>query len=94
MAPTSAIFAAALGGSVALLALPQFAVQASLFLLAAEIVPLTTPTMVADLSACGGLVLLATGFRVAGIEPFAVANMLPALVVAMPVSALWGRFAG
>jgi uncharacterized protein len=89
---TSAIFATALGFSVATLAIPQFVIQASLFLLATKILPMTTPTMIADFSACGGLIMLATGLRIAGIKPFAVANMLPALFIAMPLSALWLRF--
>jgi len=89
---TAAIFATALGYSVATLAIPQFLIQGGLFLLAARILPMTTPLMIADFSACGGLIMVATGFRIAGIKPFAVANMLPALFIAMPISALWVRF--
>jgi len=89
---TAAIFATALGYSVATLAIPQFLIQGSLFLLATRILPLTTPLMIADFSAVGGLIMVATGFRIAGIKPFAVANMLPALFLAMPISALWVRF--
>jgi hypothetical protein len=91
---TAAIFATALGYSVATLAIPQFCVQGSLFFLAVRILPLTTPAMIADFSACGGLILVATGFRIADIKNFAVANMLPALVLVMPISALWARFVG
>jgi len=89
---TAAIFATALGYTVATLAVPQFAIQASLFFLAIKILPMTTPAMIADFSACGGLIMVATGLRIAGIKPFAVANMLPALFLAMPISALWVRF--
>jgi len=89
---TAAIFATALGYSVATLAIPQFVIQGSLFLLATKILPMTTPFMIADFSACGGLIMVATGFRIAGIKPFSVANMLPALFIAMPISALWVRF--
>ena len=89
---TAAIFATALGFTVATLAIPQFLIQGSLFLLATKILPMTTPFMIADFSACGGLIMVATGFRIAGIKPFAVANMLPALFLAMPLSALWLRF--
>jgi uncharacterized membrane protein YqgA involved in biofilm formation len=89
---TAAIFATALGYSVATLAVPQFAIQASLFLLATKLLPHTTPMMIADFSACGGLIMVATGFRIAGIKPFAVANMLPALFLAMPISAAWAHY--
>jgi uncharacterized membrane protein YqgA involved in biofilm formation len=56
-----------------------------------KILPLTTPFMIADFSACGGFIMVPTGFRIAGIRSFAVANMLPALVLVMPMSALWLR---
>lgn len=40
-------------------------------------------------TAAGGFVMLAAGFRIAGIKSFPVANMLPALILVMPVSYLW-----
>jgi uncharacterized protein len=88
---TAAIFATGLGMSVATLCIPQFVIQAALFLLATKLLPLTTPHLVADFSAVGGLIMLATGFRIAGIKSFAVANMLPALFIAMPITAMWIR---
>ncbi len=33
--------------------------------------------------------LLATGFTIMGVKPFRVANMIPVMVFAIPVSALW-----
>ncbi len=45
--------------------------------------------MMADFSAVGGLLLLATGLRICGIKMFPVVNMLPALLLAMPLSAAW-----
>jgi uncharacterized protein len=36
---------------------------------------------------------LATGFRICGIKIFPVANFLPALVLAMPISYLWTMYA-
>ncbi len=91
---TSAIFAASLGLSVASLALPQLGVQAALYFAAAAIMPLTTPDMIADFSASGGLVLLATGLRICEIRSFAVANLIPSMFLVMPISALWTRFMG
>ncbi|RXY82515.1 hypothetical protein DD571_32895, partial [Klebsiella pneumoniae] len=54
--------------------------------------PLTTLVMLADFSAVGGMLLGATGLRFCGIKMFAVVNMLPALVLAMPFSAAWTLF--
>ncbi|EQA7150239.1 DUF554 family protein, partial [Escherichia coli] len=39
--------------------------------------------------AVGGLLLMATGLRICGIKMFPVVNMLPALLLAMPLSAAW-----
>jgi uncharacterized membrane protein YqgA involved in biofilm formation len=90
---TAAIFATALGYAVAMICIPQFAIQMSLALGATFLMPLTTPVMIADFSAVGGLIMLATGFRICGIKIFPVANFLPALVLAMPISYLWTMYA-
>jgi len=91
---TAGIFATALGYSVGTLAIPQLIIQVGLFLLASRLLPLITPGMVGDFSACGGLIMVATGFRMAGIKHFHTANMVPALFIAMPISALWARMMG
>lgn len=91
---TAPIFASTMGLSVALLALPQLAVQAALYLGATMILPLTTPDMLADFSACGGLIMFATGFRICGIKQFPVASMIPALLLVMPLSWLWAQCLG
>jgi uncharacterized membrane protein YqgA involved in biofilm formation len=89
---TSAIFAARAGIAIAAIAVPQLMIQLSLGALAGTLLPLTTPGMIADFSAVGGLVMIATGFRICGIAKIPVANLLPAMALAMPVSALWTRF--
>ncbi|ASK28433.1 hypothetical protein BG910_03435 [Neisseria chenwenguii] len=86
---TAAIFAISLGVMVAFIAVPQMLVQCTLFFLASLVIPLATPEMRADFAACGGLIMLATGLRIMGIKPFPVANMLPALVLVMPLSHFW-----
>lgn len=89
---TAAIFAITLGIMVAFIAIPQTLAQLCLFFMAAMIVPLTTPEMRADFSALGGLMMLMTGFRIMGIKSFPVANMLPGLILVMPVSYLWAAY--
>ena len=56
------------------------------------IVPLTTPEMRADFAAAGGLIMLATGFRITSMKSFPVANMLPSLLLIMPISYLWATY--
>ncbi|MHC1480232.1 DUF554 domain-containing protein [Frateuria aurantia] len=87
--PTAAIFATGLGYAVAIICVPQFAILFTLALLAKQIAPLTTPLMNANFAAVGGVLMFATGFRICGITRFPVANMLPALLLAMPVTAFW-----
>ena len=89
---TAGIFAITLGYAVSAIAVPQLAIQLSLFFLATLIVPLTTPEMRADFAAAGGLIMLATGFRITGLKSFPVANMLPSLLLIMPISYLWATY--
>ena len=91
---TALIFAAELGSLVALIALPQIAIQAALFYGAFLLVPILTPAMQADFSACGGMIMLATGLRICGIKIFPIVNMLPSLLLIMPITALWLRLIG
>ena len=89
---TAVIFACQLGKATAFIGAPQFAVLFSLFCLAKVIVPLTTDVMIADFKACGGFILVATGLRMLKVYPFPIADMLPAMVLVMPVSFLWTTY--
>lgn len=86
---TALIFACTLGIVVSLIAVPQFIIFMALYLLAGVIYPLCTPAMINDFKACGGILLLATGFRMIKVKNFPVADMIPAMVLALPVSYLW-----
>ncbi|MDK1195808.1 DUF554 domain-containing protein [Cronobacter dublinensis] len=89
---TATIFATTLGAAVAAISVPMLIIQLALAASAVFILPLTTPAMMGDFTATGGLLLLATGLRICGIKMFAVVNMLPALLLSMPLSALWRHF--
>ena len=86
---TAMIFASSIGFCVSLLSIPMFISFALVYALAGVIAPYTTPEMFRDFSGCGGLLVLATGFRIAEIRMFPVADMLPALALVMPFSYLW-----
>ena len=75
-----------------LVSVPQAAVFFALFFAAKAIYPLTTPTMIGDFKACGGFLLIATGCRIAKMQDFPVADMIPAMVLVMPLSALWTNY--
>lgn len=89
---TAAIFASTLGLVVSLIAIPQFIIFTALFLLAKVIIPLTTPAMIADFKACGGFLMIATGFRIIKVKMFPTADMIPAMILVMPLSWLWTNF--
>ena len=59
------------------------------FCMAGVIFPMTTPTMVNDFKACGGLIIFATGFRMIKVKNFPVADMIPSMILVMPFSWLW-----
>ena len=90
--PTALIFACTLGGVVSLIAVPQLVIFSALFLLARIIYPLCSPAMINDFKACGGILLLATGFRMIKVKDFPVADMIPAMILVMPVSSFWVSF--
>ncbi len=86
---TAMIFACSLGIITSLVAVPQAVIFLLLFFGAKLIFPLTTPAMVNDFKACGGLILLATGFRIMKIKDFPIADMIPAMILVWPVSYAW-----
>lgn len=56
------------------------------------IFPLTTPEMIEDFKACGGILMLATGFRMIKVKMFPTADMIPAMILVMPVSYVWMEY--
>lgn len=88
---SAAIFSCSIGSIVALVAVPQCGIFLLLFLLAKFIFPITSPTIIADFKACGGIIMIATGLRMAGICAFPIADLIPAMALVMPLSGLWSR---
>ncbi|MDL2216738.1 DUF554 domain-containing protein [Desulfovibrio sp. OttesenSCG-928-M14] len=86
------IFGAAMGIQVSFIAVPQFLILAGLYWSAGAVMSLVSPTMLQDFTSCGGIVFLATGLRLCGIKIFPVINMLPALVIVLPLSYLWTAY--
>lgn len=89
---TAAIFACNLGYVVSMIAVPQFIIFFILFLLAKIIFPMTTPDMILDFKACGGFLMLATGFRMVKLKEFPTADMIPAMILVMPFSWIWVNY--
>ena len=89
---TALIFACTLGLVTSLIAVPQCLIFLLLFFLARLLFPLTTPTMINDFKACGGVILLATGFRIMKVKDFPIADMIPAMILIWPISWRWTNY--
>lgn len=87
--PTALVFGCTLGMVASLIAIPQAVIFFLLYYCAGLIFPLTTPDMINDFKAAGGIIMLATGFRMVKLKMFPTADMIPTMVLAMPVSWLW-----
>jgi uncharacterized protein len=87
----SIAFASALGVGVAFAALTVLVVQMPLTLLGGQLSGLLRPEIVSEMTATGGLLILAIGFLLLDIKRLPVANLLPSLAVVILLTA--GRLA-
>ncbi len=87
--PVALAFASVLGIGVAFAALPMLVWQGGLTLAAAAVGGQVTDTMVAAIGAVGGFLVVGIGLRLLELRMVRVANLLPALVIAPLVVALW-----
>ena len=90
------VFGTLFGLSVSLIAIPQFAILAPAPIFRRLPSPryMTRRDNFSDFTACGGVIFVATGLRMCGIKIFPVINMLPSMLIIMPLSALWARYVG
>ena len=89
---TALVFACVLGTVTCVIAIPQFVIFMILFVLAGAIYPLCSEAMIGDFKACGGVLLIATSFRMMKVKEFPIADMIPAMVLVMPLSYLWTTY--
>ncbi|AOM81419.1 DUF554 domain-containing protein [Salisediminibacterium beveridgei] len=84
---SSIVFAAAMGIGVMFSAIPVVLYQGSIALLATWIIRMIPEQlldlMIAEITAVGGVMIMAIGLNLLGIEKIRVANLLPALVIAI-----------
>ena len=89
---TAAIFACELKQTTALIAIPQLIIMLLLFFSARLILPLTNEVMIADFKACGGILLVATALTILKVKPFPLVDLIPAMILVMPISYLWTTY--
>lgn len=76
---TSLLFASTLGIGVIFSAIPVFLYQGTITLLASRVADLLTPEVINEMSAVGGILIMAIGINVLGLKKIKVGNMLPAI---------------
>lgn len=83
---TSVVLASTVGIGVLGSALPVLLYQGAIALAGARLSALLTPSMVTELTACGGMIIVALGLNMLGVANLRVANLLPALALAPALS--------
>ena len=89
---TSIIFASSLGIGVLFSSLAVLSYQGGITLLAVYLKPFLTPPVVMQMSAVGGLLILAIGLNILSITKLRIGNMLPGLFIPLiydVASSLW-----
>lgn len=81
--------AATYGSGVLLSCVPVFCYQYGLSLLAVACAGFFTPSLIAALSAMGGLLIMGIGLNVLGIATICIGNMLPALFIFLALWQAW-----
>lgn len=84
---SSIVFAATMGIGVMFSAIPVVLYQGSIALLATWIIRIIPESLldliIAEITAVGGIMIMAIGLNILGVEKIRVANLLPALVIAV-----------
>jgi len=78
---TAILFASTFGIGVAFSAIPVFIYQGIITLLANSAKDLLTVNVINEMSAVGGILILAIGINLLGIKKIKVANMLPSILI-------------
>lgn len=89
---TAAVFAVTIGYLTAFICIPQLVIMLVLFASAKLLMPFISETMLMDFMCCGGVLVFVTGFRIAKIRNFPIGSMIPAMILVMPLSALWNTW--
>lgn len=89
---TVAIFAVSLGWLSTVISVPFLIVDLAVFAMADGLSLFATQEVIGDFMACGGIITFSTGLRVCKIKEIKVANLLPALLIIIPVAFLWHQY--
>ena len=87
---SSIFFTASFGLGTALSAVPVFFYQGTLALAAQSIEPLLSDSVIQEITAVGGLLIVGIGINILGMAQIKVGNLLPALLIAAAIALILG----
>lgn len=87
---TAIFFSASLGIGVAFSAIPVLLYQGGIALMATFIAPYLSQSVVAELTATGGVLIIGISLNMLGLTKLRLGNMLPAIVIAAILGIVWG----
>jgi len=80
------VFASTMGIGVAFSSLPVFLYQGAITLLAGSVKVFMTEAVITEMTATGGLLIIAIASNILGIKKFNIANLLPAIFIAVLIT--------
>jgi uncharacterized membrane protein YqgA involved in biofilm formation len=89
---SSIAFAATYGIGVLFSIFPMLILQGGITILARQMERFFTPTLIANLSATGGALIIAIGIRILNLGTINIENLLPALLVVLVLSLFYERY--
>ncbi|RYD02248.1 membrane protein [Desulforamulus aquiferis] len=88
---SAVIFTTTMGFGVAFSAIPVFLYQGTITLMASGLKNFLTPSMINEMTATGGLLIVGIASNILGIRTFKVGNLLPAIGAAVFLAWLWTK---
>lgn len=88
---SAVVFTTTMGFGVAFSAIPVFLYQGTITLMASGLKSFLTPSMINEMTATGGLLIIGIASNILGIRVFKVGNLLPAIGVAVFLAWLWAK---
>ncbi len=88
---SAAIFSSTMGVGVVFSAIPVLIYQGTITLLAGSLKSVLLPALVTEMTATGGLLIVAIGLNLLGITRIRVGNLLPSIFLAVPLAAFLPR---
>lgn len=86
---SAVVFTTTMGFGVVFSAIPVLIYQGAITLAASGLKAMLTPSMINEMTATGGLLIVGIASNIMGIKPIKVANLIPAIIMAVIFSWIW-----